>query len=293
MQIRAKLSQSIPMFYHICPCMASNYHYFQHQGTVLGYSQKGRGHMAILAFHGFGQDHTAFNGIADALGDKFTFFSFHLFFHGKSQWPFNEAPLTKTYWKVLMEKFLAENSIERFQVLGFSLGGKFVLACLEAFPAKVLAAYLLAPDGIKTNFWYRLATYPLPFRRLFKSMILKPGRFATVGLWAQKLGLVDRGVMRFAGSQMNTEEKRKRVYYSWVVFRQLKFDMDAMARLINSNTIGLYVFIGKFDKIITEKMMARLLRQVPSHQLQTLQAGHNDLIEKSIVPLRNIGVKSH
>ena len=79
---------------------------------------------------------------------------------------------------------------------------------------------------------------------------------------------------------------------SWVVFRQLKFDMDAMARLINSNTIGLYVFIGKFDKIITEKMMARLLRQVPSHQLQTLQAGHNDLIEKSIVPLRNIGVKS-
>ena len=39
-------------------------------------------------------------------------------------------------------------------------------------------------------------------------MILKPGRFATVGL-LPKIGTGGWGVMRFAGSQMNTEEKTK------------------------------------------------------------------------------------
>ncbi|MEQ9413382.1 MAG: alpha/beta fold hydrolase [Cyclobacteriaceae bacterium] len=272
--------------------MTGNYHQFQHQGAVLGYLQAGNGPEHLLIFHGFGQDHTAFHSLANELDEKFTLYSFDLFFHGKSQWPHNETPLSKAYWKELLGQFLKEKVIKNFSVMGFSLGGKFALATIEAFPSKISSTYLLAPDGIKTNIWYSLATYPVALRWLFKSMILKPGRFQAIVRGARKLHLVDRGVSKFAESQMNTEEKRKRVYYSWVVFRQLKFDLNNIASLIISNKINLYVFVGRFDKIITAKNMALLLHRVPDHHFQILETGHNGLIEKSIEVLRNIGSKS-
>lgn len=280
------------MFYHICFAMAGYYHQFQHQAAILGYLQAGSGPEHLLIFHGFGQDHTAFNALANELDKKFTLYSFDLFFHGQSQWPKGEIPLSKTYWKDLLDQFLKEKAIVNFSLMGFSLGGKFALASLEAFPSRISSVYLLAPDGIKTNIWYSLATYPVALRWLFKSMILKPGRFQSIVKGARKLHLVDRGVSKFAESQMNTEEKRKRVYYSWVVFRQLKFDLGRIASIINSNNINLYVFVGQFDKIITAKNMALLLHRVPDHHFQILETGHNGLIEKSIEVLRNIGSKS-
>jgi len=280
------------MFYHICPSMAGNYHQFQHQGAVLGYLQAGNGPEHLLIFHGFGQDHTAFNALASELDKKFTLYSFDLFFHGQSHWPNGETPLSKGYWKEILGRFLKEKAIENFSLMGFSLGGKFALASIEAFPRKISSVYLLAPDGIKTNIWYSLATYPIALRWLFKSMILKPGRFQSIVRGARKLNLADRGVSKFAESQMDTEEKRQRVYYSWVVFRQLKFDLDSIASLINSNKIDLYVFVGRFDKIITAKNIELLLHRVPDHHFQILETGHNGLIEKSIEMLRNIGSKS-
>ncbi|MFZ1809335.1 MAG: alpha/beta hydrolase [Cyclobacteriaceae bacterium] len=272
--------------------MDGNYLQFQHQGAVLGYLQAGNGPQHLLIFHGFGQDHTAFHSLANELNEKFTLYSFDLFFHGKSQWPHKETPLSKHYWKELLDRFLNKKGIENFSVMGFSLGGKFALASIEAFPSRISSVYLLAPDGIKTNIWYSLATYPVALRWLFKSMILKPGRFQSIVNGARKLNLVDRGVGKFAESQMNTEEKRKRVYYSWVVFRQLQFNLNAIASIINSNHISLHLLVGQFDKIITAKNMDRLLKRIPNHHFQILETGHNGLIEKSIEALRNIGSKS-
>ncbi|HCM75068.1 MAG TPA: alpha/beta hydrolase [Cytophagales bacterium] len=273
--------------------MHSGYYLFEHQNIVLGYLKAGSGPTPLLSFHGFGQNHQAFDSLVDELGTQFTLYSFDLFFHGKSEWPNGETPISKAEWKALLERFLKENQIDRFSLMGFSLGGKFALASLEAFASKIIAIYLMAPDGIKTNFWYSLATYPVAFRSLFKSMITKPGRFLSIVHFAGALRLIDKGVMRFAQSQMDSEEKRKRVYYSWVVFRRFKFDMHHIADIINSHQIELHIIIGRFDKIITAKNMNHLLRHVQGHQLKILETGHNGLIQRSGELFRNIASKNH
>jgi pimeloyl-ACP methyl ester carboxylesterase len=79
---------------------------------------------------------------------------------------------------------------------------------------------------------------------------------------------------------MNTQEKRERVYQSWVVFRHLKFDVASIAFLMNSHQIPLTLVIGKHDKIITAKNMMRLIRQVPHAKLQIIDSGHNNIISK-------------
>jgi pimeloyl-ACP methyl ester carboxylesterase len=253
---------------------------FTFNHASLHYQKIGSGTNVVFAFHGFGQTHAAFDELANSIDKNYTLYSFDLFFHGESKWGYKELPLEKSFWKELMSAFLKQEDIEKFSVIGFSMGGKFAMVCVEAFPNQIDTITLLAPDGIKTSFWYSLATYPLMLRKLFKSMIDKPGRFHQLTKIAFRFNLIDKGILRFVESQMNTREKRERVYHSWVVLRHLKFNIGHLASLVNSHQIPLTLVIGKYDKIITAKNMARLIRQVPHAKLQLIESGHNNIISK-------------
>jgi pimeloyl-ACP methyl ester carboxylesterase len=253
-----------------------------YKNSTLSYQKSGHGNKVLLLFHGFGQHHRAFAALTETLASHYTLYAFDLFFHGNSQWNEGEQPLEKEMWKEIMVNFLKEHKTDKFSVLGFSMGGKFALATLELFPAQVEHIFLLAPDGIKTSLWYSLATYPLLLREFFKSMILKPGRLHTITSTLHGLHLVDNGLLRFAESQMDTQEKRERVYYSWVVFRHLHFDMKYIAGLVKSHVIKLTMVVGKHDKIITTQNMQQLLRHLHDYQLEILDTGHNGVIAGSI-----------
>jgi pimeloyl-ACP methyl ester carboxylesterase len=235
----------------------------------------------LLMFHGFGQDNNSFLPLSQVISSRYTAYVFDLYFHGQSRWGHNENPLEKEHWKETLEEFFIQYKIDRFSLAGYSLGGKFVLATLEAFPEKTKGVVLLAPDGIKTSFWYSLATYPLAFRRVFKSMIGHPERFHTIARMLYRWGIVKKGVLKFAEFQMNTTEKRSRVYFSWVVFRHLKFDLDTIAKLINHHKISLTVVVGQYDQVIKPKSMERLLRKVHRYTFETPQVGHTGLVAAS------------
>jgi len=242
---------------------------------ALGYEKWGNGRKSLLLFHGYGQSREVFKNYKL---DEYTFYSVDLFFHGESIWTKGEEPLEKEEWQQLIAKLLSENNIQNFSVLGFSMGGKFALATLEAFPERVKDIILLAPDGIKTSLWYSLATYPVALRKVFRSLIGNHRRFLRIAETSKRLGLIDKGVLRFVETQMDSEEKRRRVYYSWVVFRHLEFDLDEIADLINANEINLQLYVGRFDKIITAENMERLISRVPRAHFEILSAGHNNLI---------------
>jgi pimeloyl-ACP methyl ester carboxylesterase len=205
-----------------------------------------------------------------------------LYFHGKSKWAHGERTLDKSKWKETIKIFLEENDIADFSLVGFSLGGKFALATLESFPEKIKELFLIAPDGIKTNFWYSLATYPFIFRKFFRSMILHPERFLGLARFLNRTGVVDKGLIKFAEYQMNSVEKRNRVYYSWVVFRHLKFNLLKIANLINANNVKVLLIVGKYDKVITPSNMKRFTKMIPSATVEILESGHSGLINQSL-----------
>jgi pimeloyl-ACP methyl ester carboxylesterase len=246
--------------------------------SSLFYHKAGHGPKALLLFHGFGQDHKAFLPLAENLKDQYTTYIFDLYFHGDSQWN-DESPLEKAVWKEIIEHFLKEHNISTFSVGGFSLGGKLALATLEAFPEKVTSLLLIAPDGIKTSFWYSLATYPFAFRKVFRRIIHRPGIFFTLIKLMQSTGLMDRGLLRFAESQMNTEAKRKKVYYSWVVLRHLEFNMRRIAACINQHRIDTILIAGQFDKVIKPQNLTRLSKHLDHHRTIIVGSGHNHLLQ--------------
>lgn len=262
-----------------------NTSFISYHNSRLAYHKYGDGPKIILLFHGFGQDNKAFLSWAEAWQREYTLYSFDLFFHGQSTWSAHE-PVEKKDWAAIITSFLHQEQVSEFEVAGFSLGGKFALATVEAFPERVRQVVLLAADGIKTNFWYRLATYPYLMRAFFKSIILHPGRFHRVTKGLRALRMVDKGVIRFAESQMDTLEKRKRVYDSWVGFRHLRFDIDAIAKAMNEHKMEVTVLVGRYDKIVLTRHMKPLLQRVAHCTFEVLETGHNGVVEKGLEYLR-------
>ena len=206
-------------------------------------------------------------------------YSLDIFYHGKSHWSTPNKSLSKDYWTRLIDFFCQQHKIEKFDLLAFSMGGKFALTLIEQRSSRIQNIFFLAPDGIQTQIWYNLATYPILFQKYFKSIIVKPQRFHTVLNSLKTIGLLDKGISKFAASQMNTIKKRRRVYYAWVVFKELLFDLTHVADLINKEQIEVTVFLGKYDKIITEKGMNKLLKHLEHHRKIVLDCGHNNLID--------------
>jgi len=254
--------------------------FFKFEDSTVCYEKSGNGEDILLTFHGFGQNNQAFNPIKENLETQYTIYSFDLFYHGKSHWKSNNKLLTKKHWRDLLSRFLEINDIKKYSILCFSMGGKFALASIETMPQRINSVFFIAPDGIKTSTWYSLATYPVAFQKYFRSMIVKPSRFYSLLELFKRFKMVDKGISKFAYNQMNSVKKRRRVYYSWVVFKNLHFDLDQIASLINKHDVNTYMFIGRYDKIITADGMNRLLNYLERYELKIVNSGHNDLIKK-------------
>jgi pimeloyl-ACP methyl ester carboxylesterase len=258
------------------------HHYLQFKGSQLHYISTGNGNQTLLFFHGFGQDHSIYLPLVQALSGHFRLFIFDLYFHGDSHWPQGEQTLEKSDWKETIQLFLDNQHIENFSVAGYSLGGKFALATLESFPEKCRRIFLLAPDGIHTSYWYSLATCPILLRKFFKSLILKPNRFTTIAGFLNKLNLVDKGLIRFADYQMNTVAKRERVYYSWVVFRHLSFNTKKLRDIINTHHIDATIIVGKYDNVIRPENVQPFARTLNNCRFEIVNSGHSGLLTREI-----------
>ncbi|AKD58083.1 alpha/beta hydrolase [Spirosoma radiotolerans] len=257
---------------------------FLFEDSQITYRKAGNGPAVLLAFHGFGQNHTAFSPVEMAMSDRFTVYSINLFFHGSSRYT-GTGPLTKTNWSQLIDHFLQAQAIDRFSLMGFSLGGRFALATAEAFADRLDQLVLIAPDGITLNRWYWLATDSRPGRWLFQYTLRHLSMLTTLGHALTTLGLLNRTVMRFAETALATPEQRKLVYESWTQFRQIHSNMKLVAKLLNEQSTRVRFFTGAFDRIVPGFYILPLTRQLRHYELTVLKTGHNRLIELMVEQL--------
>lgn len=253
--------------------------YIAKNKTKIAYQRYGSGKKVMLAFHGFGQSKAYYRCFDEHIGKEFSIYAFDLLFHGESWWGKKETPIEPGDWRELLDLFFTKENIDCFVICGYSLGGKYALVTLQLFPHRVEKMMMIAPDGIKTSFWYSLATYPDWMRAYFKYLVFKPQSFHRFLLTFNKLKLVDKSLLKFAHGQMNTRKKRYKVYFSWVVTRHLIFDMKEIAQIINNHNIPLHFYLGRYDRIITLANMSVLLKYLNEKNVHILETGHNNLIE--------------
>lgn len=258
------------------------FHFFQHKHAILHYSIYGTGAKPLLCFHGFGFTGESFFELEKKISTEYTLYNFDLFFHGKSEWKNKNNPISTVFLTTLIGEFNKEKNISTFSLLGYSIGAKFVWTITNSFPDKVIEIIVLAPDGISTQFWYRLATGSAITRSLFR-LFLSHKKYSTFFLKTMRfLKLAPPAALRFVESQLQAKEQRDRVYETWVVFRKLKVDCTHLANKINQKNISVTIYLGGQDKIIMSQSIRTLTEKINKKEVIVLEAGHSDLISKMV-----------
>jgi hypothetical protein len=104
--------------------------------------------------------------------------------------------------------------------------GKVCPESRSFFPGKIERLILIAPDGLKINFWYNMATNTWLSRRVFRYFMEHPGLFLKFADMLTATRLIHPAVSRFAKSQMEDDRNRQLIYNSWVNFRTLNLDIS-------------------------------------------------------------------
>jgi pimeloyl-ACP methyl ester carboxylesterase len=256
---------------------------------ALPFIRIGKGKKSAIAFHGFGQDSTYYTCLEPLLGKEYTIYSFDLPFHGNFEFTKTIKPINKESIRSFFSDFLEINRITEFLLIGFSIGAKLSLVLLDLFPEKIEKMMLIAPDGFRTNIWFKLATGTRPARSIFKYIVYNPDYFFKLSDAMVSFRLVNRCVTRFAHSQMSSLQKREKVYYAWMFFRKLRFSNKRIMDALIKNKIPLSVFLGNEDNIIWKSQFKLFSENTYINiKITTLSSGHNNLIEETAKFLQNI-----
>ena len=226
-----------------------------YKNSVISYYLFGSGPRLSLCFHGYGEDATGFQFLEKYAGKEYTFIAIDLPFHGKTDWKdgltFTNRDLHQVLSNILNgtnHKFQTSNI--KFSLIGFSLGGRAVLSLFQLQPEKIEKIILLAPDGLKVNFWYWLATRTRLGNKLFASTMKYPGWFFFLLKIFDKFRLVNTSVLKFVNHYIGNEKARRILYQRWTCLRKLKPDLHLIKSFISKYKIPVRLVYGKHDRII-------------------------------------------
>lgn len=264
------------------------YQFIKKEDYELSYQVFGSGNLKMLAFHGFGQESSIYQAIPASF-PLHTVFSIDLFFHGKSEWHDGLDSLDFARWGAIIKDFIFDNQIDRFDLLGFSMGGRLAIITANLLCPQINTLYLLAPDGIEINAWYRVATKFSSLQPIFKYFThSETNTYKKIVENLGKFGLVSKTLLKLAQTEMATPQRRRRVYQTWMLYRFLEVDIKKLSRLLNKHQIKTRIFLGKYDKLVHSQNIDSFARLLENVAIEVLDCGHHRLIAAVIERLSSI-----
>lgn len=261
-----------------------HYQLLPYKRSQVSWYRFGTGPQPVICFHGYAEDGTMYHFLERYAGDQYSFLAVDLPFHGQTQW--NEGlAFTHTDLQQIMEELLALNNFKplnrTLSLIGFSLGGRVALSLYQAWPGRIEKLLLLAPDGLKVNCWYRLATRNAPGRRLFAFTMKHPGWFFGLLQLLNKTGLVNASIFKFVGYSIGDAQARLRLYQRWISLRKLQPELPRIKSHIRQNKTPVWLLYGRHDRIILPVRGEKFQEGIEEHcTLKILDSGHQVLQEK-------------
>ncbi len=223
--------------------------FFTFGDHTIYYSIFGTGNEPMLAFHGFNREKDDFKIFEKTLGKKYKIYSFDLFHHGKT----GEPNLGYTFDVKELEQFAhffcSIEKIDRFSLLGYSLGGKIALVLLTLKPEKIKDVFLLAPYGVKQSEFILFAEKFEFCENIFRSFILQPEPFRKTVKFLNRLKLIKNRTYDFLLHQMESQARRQKLHDVWKTYYYIRPNLRLIQDLINRLNINCHVYYGLFDPV--------------------------------------------
>lgn len=237
----------------------------------------GNGTKKMLAFHGFGQTGEAFLPLLNP-NRNLTVYAVDLPFHGATTIMDKNIPLRPSQLEEIIDNLIKQAQIEQFSIIGFSIGVKLIFPLFQKFAPQIQGVTLIAPDGIKENFWYRLATGSKLMRGVFKQVIQTSQTTNKILSYARSLGLINSKTATFVKASLSNQDRKSKVYDTWCYLRKLKSDNVQVSKTINNHCICLDFVVSDNDHIIPIQSIEDLSGRIVNKNIVRLQGGHHDLI---------------
>lgn len=259
-----------------------------YKNSLIEYYRFGSGPKTAICFHGYGEDASTYAFLEIFAGNQYTFYSINLPFHGNTEWN-DGLDFTQSDLSQIVEAILKKTDFElrihnyKLTLMGFSLGGRAALSLCHAMPEKIEKLVLLAPDGLKVNFWYWLTTQSWAGNKFFRFTMKHPGWFFGFLKLLNKLRLVNASIFKFVNFYIGNTEVRQLLYDRWTTLRKLKPDIKPIKTIIRKNAIQVRLVYGKYDRIILSSVGEKFRKGIEEYcTLSVIQSGHQVLHEKHI-----------
>ena len=240
----------------------------------LSWLKGGTGGKVLLCLHGFGETASSFSFLEEHIGNEYTMYAPDFPWHGATEWqadlPFQPVDLID-----VLQQMIPNFSQQPLHLLGYSMGGRVALSLLELIPLQIEQVVLLAPDGLRLNFWYWLATQTRAGNRLFRFTMRHSGWFASMVNLLRRIGWVNPSVARFVHLYIDDQKIRTNLYHIWTTMRRFKPRLQHLQQQINQHQIPVQLLFGAYDRIIPAALGKRLKQDAPAWVSCTeLKAGH-------------------
>ncbi len=228
--------------------------YYRLRSSRIHYRRWGTGSRLVFAFHGYGESAAAFTFLGEAIGNDFTLIAIDLPFHGQTDWTDGLVFDPRELLSLLHASGDALSSLRDYLpgwwLMGYSMGGRVALQLLQDSPQLIDKLILLAPDGLKLNPWYWLATQTRPGNILFRATMRRPGWFFLLLRAGNALQLVNPSVYKFTVQYINDDQVRYELYTRWTTMREFRPRLAVIAAVIRERRLPVRLVYGRYDRII-------------------------------------------
>ncbi|MBL7744739.1 MAG: alpha/beta hydrolase [Chitinophagaceae bacterium] len=263
-------------------------HQLTYKGSQVSYLRFGVGSKTAFCFHGYGEEAATFSFLEKYAGNEYTFYAIDLPFHGQTIWNEGYDFSLKDLREIIntiqtVDDHSPETTCRHITLIGFSLGGRVALSLYQTQPANIDKLVLLAPDGLKINFWYWLSTQTQIGNRLFALTMKKPRWFFGFLQLLNKLRLVNSSIFKFVNYYIGDPEVRELLYARWMVLRKLKPGLESIRSLVRNHKTSVRLIYGEHDRIILPVRGEKFRKGIEGYcTLSVIHSGHQVLHEKHV-----------
>jgi pimeloyl-ACP methyl ester carboxylesterase len=256
------------------PSTSSQRKFIKVGGTRWAYTESGTEGALWVTFHGYGQSADVMERFMLHFRPEARGVHFDLPHHGETTT--EQESISPSNLADLLGKVMHEKGVNRCSLLAFSLGGKVTLKLAELMPGKVERMILIAPDGLKVNPLYRFTANTRFGGWLYGRVINNPNNLFTAAGVLRMSRILHPKIEQFMHRQLDTREKRERVFNVWRTFRNITPDLNDIRSKIQRYNISTVMVFGKHDRIIRPSLGRKLdFGNHPKIRTILLDKGHD------------------
>jgi pimeloyl-ACP methyl ester carboxylesterase len=261
-----------------------------HTGTIdykssqLHYAWFGSGAKILVCLHGYGESQQSFHFLENHLPPDYSAMLIDFPFHGQTKWNEGLSFTTEDLLAIIAAiRTIHAGGFGRLTLLAFSMGGRLALQLLQQIPEQIEKVILLAPDGLKVNFWYWLSTQTYIGNRLFSYTMQHPQWFFFLLGVSNRLRLINQSVFKFIRFYLHDSTARQLLYDRWTCLQSIRPDLEQIKKMIRTHQVPVRLLYGQYDRIIRHERGEKFRAGIESFcTLQIIQAGHQLLQEKHV-----------